>query len=277
MAIKRILLPFDGSKHSMAAAQYALDVARAHDAEIEGLGLVDVGPIDRVERGGANVGGFAFAREARLSLLAQAQVHATEFQQAFVDQCRRAGVAYEYRFEIADPIERITVRSDYADLVVMGIRVDFDPDAGNESFEKLRDALEVAARPFLAVPVHVREVKRAVVALDFDRACDRLLFGLAHANPYPAAEFTVLHVGDAEAARGRLADALEYLAAHGVRAGSRVEVGKPIDVVPHVIQDEDFDLAVIGGNSGSRLAHFFFGSIARKVLERATCPVLTLR
>jgi nucleotide-binding universal stress UspA family protein len=276
MSTQRILVPFDGSSHSEAATRYAFEIAKAVNAEIEGLGMVDVGPIERVQRG-ANVGGFAFAEGARKSMLARAQGHAAEFQHEFLEQCRQFSVAYDYRFEVADPIERIAARSFFADLVVMGMRTDFDPESESDSCDKLRKAMNATPRPFLAVPIHHREIKRALVALDFDDTCSRLLFGLAQANPFPEAEYTLLHVGDDEAAvRPRLTEAAEYLAAHRLRTVVRLEKGEPKEAVPRFVEQEDFDLAVVGGASGSRLAEFLFGGVTRRLLEKATCPILTI-
>ena len=276
MSIQRILVPFDGSNHSESATRYAFEIAKELNAEIEGLGMVDVGPIERVQRG-ANIGGFAFAEGARKSMLARAEGHAAEFQHEFLEQCKQHSVAYDYRFEVADPIARIAARSFFADLVVMGMRTDFDPETESDSCDKLRKAMTATPRPFLAVPIHHRETKRALVALDFDETCSRLLFGLAQANPFPRVEFTLLHVGGDEAAiRPRLVDAAEYLDTHQIKTVVRTEKGEPKEVIPRLVEQEDFDLAVVGGASGSRLAEFLFGGVTRRLLDKATCPLLTI-
>ena len=138
--------------------------------------------------------------------------------------------------------------------------------------------MEATPRPFLGVPFHERAVTRAIVALDFDRTCSRLLFGLAHANPYPKAKLTLLHVGgDAAAESRRMADAVDFLELHGLSCQVRIEQGKAQDVVPRIVEQDDFDLAVIGSNSGGRISEWFFGSVTRTLLEHATCPVLTIR
>jgi nucleotide-binding universal stress UspA family protein len=56
-----------------------------------------------------------------------------------------------------------------------------------------------------------------------------------------------------------------------------VRTGVPfVEIVRHA-KDNDVDLIVIGTHGRTGLAHALLGSVAEKVVRKATCPVLTVR
>jgi nucleotide-binding universal stress UspA family protein len=57
-----------------------------------------------------------------------------------------------------------------------------------------------------------------------------------------------------------------------------VEMGSPADMILKVSTDTASDLIVIGARGAGAFARFatHFGSIAHKVVSRASCPVLTV-
>ncbi len=57
---------------------------------------------------------------------------------------------------------------------------------------------------------------------------------------------------------------------------ARVVAGYPRDAILAAVEEGGYDLAVVGTNGRTGLAHFFLGSVAEQVVCRATCPVLTL-
>ena len=58
---------------------------------------------------------------------------------------------------------------------------------------------------------------------------------------------------------------------------TRVGVGLPAQEIVELAERERFDLIVMGTHGRSGIAHAVLGSIAEKVVRRATCPVLTVR
>ena len=53
--------------------------------------------------------------------------------------------------------------------------------------------------------------------------------------------------------------------------------GPPFVEIVRYAKEEKFDLIVIGTHGRSGLAHMLLGSVAEKVVRKASCPVLTVR
>jgi len=61
----------------------------------------------------------------------------------------------------------------------------------------------------------------------------------------------------------------------GFETELRLEYGSPRRVIPQVANDEEFQLLVIGRNTGSgEIRDVLFGSVANFVLHNVKCPVL---
>jgi universal stress protein A len=56
-----------------------------------------------------------------------------------------------------------------------------------------------------------------------------------------------------------------------------LESGDPARIIIEVAEQRASDLIVIGTHGRTGLSHLLIGSVAEKVVRRATCPVLTVR
>lgn len=87
---------------------------------------------------------------------------------------------------------------------------------------------------------------------------------------------TLGEIARREAAR-RMTHFLEAEGSTSVQLGSRIEVGRPDEVLVTLAEQEGHDLIVIGTHGRSGLARVLMGSVADRVLRHAPCPVLTVR
>jgi nucleotide-binding universal stress UspA family protein len=69
---------------------------------------------------------------------------------------------------------------------------------------------------------------------------------------------------------GRLRDS-------GIKVKSQLKVGSPFLEILHTAQNENADLIVLGTHGRTGLAHVLMGSVAERVVQKAPCPVLTVR
>jgi universal stress protein A len=53
--------------------------------------------------------------------------------------------------------------------------------------------------------------------------------------------------------------------------------GEPSKIILDTARDGGFDLIVLGTHGRTGLSHMLLGSVAERVLRRATCPVMTVR
>ena len=56
-----------------------------------------------------------------------------------------------------------------------------------------------------------------------------------------------------------------------------VEIGTPQWTILNYAKDNDIDMIVVSTHGRTGLKHLFMGSVAEKVVRRASCPVLTIR
>lgn len=69
---------------------------------------------------------------------------------------------------------------------------------------------------------------------------------------------------------GRLRDA-------GLKVKSQLKVGSPFLEILHCAQNENAELIVLGTHGRTGLVHVLMGSVAERVVQKAPCPVLTVR
>jgi nucleotide-binding universal stress UspA family protein len=63
----------------------------------------------------------------------------------------------------------------------------------------------------------------------------------------------------------------------GIKARSLMRVGAPFLEIINAAQSESTDLVVMATHGRSGLAHVLMGSVAERVVNKAPCPVLTIR
>ncbi|MBV8773432.1 MAG: universal stress protein [Deltaproteobacteria bacterium] len=68
-----------------------------------------------------------------------------------------------------------------------------------------------------------------------------------------------------------------HLRENGVKARGLMRVGAPFLEIIHAAQSEAADLIVMGTHGRTGLAHVLMGSVAERVVNKAPCPVLTVR
>jgi nucleotide-binding universal stress UspA family protein len=142
---------------------------------------------------------------------------------------------------------------------------------------------------------------RILVPVDFSKASDRAIrYATTLANKF-GARVSLLHVVEdpfvtgawqAEAfianipelltelilgARTHLGELKKDLAAHGFIVDTAVITGPPAGAIVDHAAAGHFDLIVMGTHGRTGLSHALLGSVAERVVQRAPCPVLTVR
>lgn len=142
---------------------------------------------------------------------------------------------------------------------------------------------------------------RILVPVDFSPPSDRAIrYATTLANKF-GARVSLLHVVDdpfvtgawqAEAfianipelltelmmsARTHLGELKRDLAAHGFIVDTAVITGPPARAIVEHASAGHFDLIVMGTHGRTGLSHALLGSVAERVVQKAPCPVLTVR
>ena len=80
-----------------------------------------------------------------------------------------------------------------------------------------------------------------------------------------------------EDAEQTLADIAGKILSEGITPRLIVRVGSPAEEILETAKEEQVDAIIIASHGRTGLAKIVFGSVAQRVVRRATCPVLTMR
>jgi nucleotide-binding universal stress UspA family protein len=69
----------------------------------------------------------------------------------------------------------------------------------------------------------------------------------------------------------------DQLRARGLAVREVTREGYPATVIEEEVEREDADMVVIGTRGRTGLGHMLLGSIAERVVQKAACPVLTVK
>ena len=297
LILKRILCPVDFSEFSRYALDYAVGIARWHDAELTALHVIP--PITSL-----------------LPSSGEGPCPPLVFTAEDLQQCRnelesfaRASGVEALEIEVVQgsvPGEIVRCAADLpADLLVVGTH-------GRSGFERLmlgsvtEKVLRKSPCPVLTVPARAQATvpvpalfSRVLCAVDFSPASLHALALAESMAGEAAARLCVMHVlepasvfepvvavgadglptvgGDPRREAGRR---LEGLVGRDTRAftdvAEVVAAGKPYREILRTAGEQRADLIVIGAHGGS-LGLPAFGSTTAHVVREAQCPVLTVR
>jgi nucleotide-binding universal stress UspA family protein len=272
MSLKDILVHVDGSREASTTLAAACALARDHDAHLTGL-AVDRPP---------EIPGYA-AIEIPASALeiieAQRKETAAKAREMFEKAAAAAGITDRSGWSLVKgmPLETLSLRSRYADLVIVS-QIDAESQHGANE-DMVDDLILVCGRPVLVIPYIGAPAtfgKKVLVAWNASREAAR---AVADAMPIlEAAESVEVFavepngIGDAPGA-----DIAEHLARHGVNATASKTTGLDIDVgdvLLNQIADSGADLIVMGGYGHSRMRELVLGGATRHILQHMTVPVL---
>lgn len=286
MAIKRILVPLDGSSLAEHALPYAMTLARRLDARLElaravfpSLGFLAEPSSEEIET--AECERFALEAVARQLLAAGLRVG------CHVGCGRPAPVLIEM-------VSRVN-----AGLVVMSTHG--RPSGGRWSYGGVADEiLRTAPVPVLLVSTVCErtwpndQIRRILLPLDDSSLADESLEPASELALAAGAELLLIQIVEisvvTEAApylldpEAELARAREYLdriadrmKASGLAVTSYSAVGDPSATLALIAREGDADLIAMATHGRSGLTHLLLGSVATGTVRQSTVPVLLSR
>jgi nucleotide-binding universal stress UspA family protein len=282
MSFKDIVVILEGGTAGEVRLSYATDLARAHDAHLIGLSIIE--PLDLSAFFLPAPSGFASA-DAIQTLekrhREEAGAAAKKTEASFRSVCSKAGISHEWRLAEGYPAEVGALHARYADVTIVGqIDPERPPPGG---WARLPEQLALASgRPALIHPYvgrHESVGRRVLVAWNRTREAAR---ALNDALPIlrKASHVTVLSINpsrsDGESGLPG-ADISLHLARHGVKAESMHTVAEDIDVGNTLLSraaDLGVDLIVMGCYGHSRMRELILGGATREILRHMTVPVL---
>ncbi len=278
MALKDILVHIDSSPAAAGRLDFAIGLAQTHDAHLAAIYVVAVAPIHQYTE--ADLGPELIEAHDRFM-----RESAEEAKRLFDEKIGRAGIAAEWRQVEGAVPEMVVLHARYADLTVLGQRIQGRLDAG--AAPELPDHVVVdVGRPAIVVPYGGPPdtvARRVLLAWNAGRgsarAANDALPILAAAE---AVRIMVINPKKGILGHGDLpgADIVTHLARHGVD-GEVVEVtadrATVVDELIAQCQAFNADMMVIGSYGSFRLRELVFGRTTRRIMANMPVPVYMSR
>jgi len=142
------------------------------------------------------------------------------------------------------------------------------------------------------------QVRRILVPIDFSEHADAVVEWAAHLADEHESEIYLLHVyhlpvefqqmegaylppdfwtSVKEDAKQQLARFGDRLRERGLTVTEIAREGYPATVIEEEVERQAADMVVIGSRGRTGLKHLLLGSIAERVVQKAPCPVLTVK
>ncbi|MCW5800070.1 MAG: hypothetical protein LZF60_170126 [Nitrospira sp.] len=294
--VKHILFATDFSEDAGRAQEYAIHLARAWDAKLDVLHVIEASHVRHAETESLGMVGRSRAAAAR------------QLEEVRDDLARR-GTPARVRLLLGNPGEHIhqAAREHDIDLIVLGAQGRHNVLYGliGKTAERLvregpcpvlavpgsrKDAVEVlpADRPAL--------IRHILAPVDFSTPSLDAVEYAVHLAQGVGAAVTLMHVlepasYDLDCGLGmieeesskrdywnrQLMDLRDVVTAFGLPADVEICGGLPSDSILACALRQQTDLIVMGTHGRRGLSPERCGSVAEAVLRRATCPVLTVK
>jgi len=290
--IQRVLVGTDFSETSEGALRWGLAIARANGAEVMVLHALRLPSLATPY--------LPVPPEIDLEMEQKALERLAEIEQRLAADGSQ--VATEIRHDEPAAALRDAAVEHQADLVVIGTR-------GQSRLEHLllgsvaERVISVSPVPVLSVHAEDfdrhRPLRRVLVPTDFSeealrsarvalellgaRAKGELVLVHAYHIPVEYSAYGSLPTNwkfleeAPRVAQSELDKWSKELSASGWKVTTEVGEGPPATVIERLAKEHDVDLIAMGTHGRSTLRELVLGSVAKRVLQRAPCPVLTVR
>ena len=272
--LRTLLIGLDGSTDSETAAELALRWAKAQDAMLVGLGIVDEPTI----RGGEAVplGAGVFKRERDDALMADARHKVEQALQRFSLRCSQEGVACKLLEDVGLPHEQIVLEAQRYDLIILGRRTHFHFETQVQADDTLTRVLKASPRPVVVGADELPASRTVVIAYDGSLQAARTLQAFQSLALHAGHDLFVVGVHEDHVTAAKCVDrAVEYLGFHGIKAKPHA-VGttySPSEVILNEVRRLSAGLVVMGAYGQPKLKEFLFGSVTRYLLRDCPAPL----
>jgi nucleotide-binding universal stress UspA family protein len=273
MAVRSLITQVQDTPTGRARLAFAASFAKAHGAELIGVGVQAFTPYV------TSTGAFGFVDGAAVQAIRDEIDRELEAAKALFEKTvAEAGIASAWRSTLGDPTEVISRLARSADLVVAS-RIEKGSGPAFTAFAS--DLVVAAGRPVLVVPAEPAPFRldHAVVGWKESREARR---AVADALPLlaEAGQVTVVEIADSddlEDAKVRTDAVAAYLVRHGVKAkGDVVKLshGRVAEQILKMAVAQKADLLVTGAYAHPRLREWVFGGVTQDLLDNAPLPCL---
>jgi len=281
-----IIALIDGSIYSQSICEHAAWVATRVGASvnvIHALGRRQVSSEPADFSGSIGLG----ARTALLDELAELDRQKAKLARkrgrAILDDARsclqNAGVVdVDTKLRIGELVESVLELEESADLLVIGKRgeaADFDKLHLGSNLERVARA---SKKPVLVTSREFRPIKRVLIAFDAGQSVLKAIDFLARNTVFTDLHCHLLMAGtDSKESRRQIEGAAALLGEAGFTVDTAITSGEPEAVITDAVNENSFDLLVMGAYGHSRIRNLIIGSTTTEMIRACKIPVILSR
>jgi len=279
--MNRVIACIDGSIYSASVADHAAWAASRLSARVE---LLQV--LGRREANSNNLSGN-LAADGQAALLAELAALDAERAKLLQKRGRLALDAAKTRIEGAgvtsvtgtlrhgDLLDTLAEQATATDLIVLGKRGDAADFAKGHLGSNLERVVRASRSPILVAARAFKPIDKALIAFDGGVSALKAVDQLARSPLLLGAAVQLVSVGaEQPEMRRKLDAAAAQLQAGGHHAESLVIPGSPETAIAGLVEQDGFDLLVMGAYGHSRIRNLVIGSTTTELIR--TCKVSLL-
>lgn len=274
--IKSILLAADASRHAVTARDQAIVLAKAYDAKLIAVSVLDVRLLEMPPY-------LDYAYPFETIAISQFPVELLEgFRvkaERVLEDTRLAAVdeevAVETRLEEGVPGEVLADLGDTTDIIVIGKRGEHAKWGKDLLGSITEGVVRRAATPVLITELEVSPLRSFAVLYDGSHPANRTLKLVANMATRLQASLQILTAGGKAEEVAQLQDgARRYLEPFSLSVSYHGLKGGPVQVLPEHLKKEPADVVAMGKKGHSLLQRLILGSTAEHLMRVLPVPVL---
>lgn len=274
--IKSILLPIDGSVYTEAQVRYTVELARAFDARVSVLSILDV----RIFEWAVVMGTDGFVPIIPSNVYKEESKKILESKAAAVlEKCSEILTSENVEFDAekisGSPSDIICEKAPLVDLLVIGMRGEFAKWKKNLVGATLDAVMRQWSKSILVTSREFKSIGNILFAYDGSERSNKALQLVGLFATQLKAPVTVLSVHDKEIFRSKLLEeAQSYLKPYKAQVDLVGVSGNPEKEIIRVAGERHCDLMIMGAFGHSRIREAILGSTTEQVVRKADVPVL---
>lgn len=280
----KIIALVDGSIYSQSVCHHAAWIAQRTNASVKLYHVLG-------RRDGSDTQDLsgAITLGARTHLLKE--LSALDAQRAKVNQARgrailedaRAiveadGVSVETRLRQGDLVETILDKEAGAELIIVGKRGEAADFATLHLGSNLERIVRSSHKPVFIANREFRSPSKVLIAFDGGASSMKAVDYLSRSAICADLPVTLVHAGpDSPSIRKSLENAAALLTGGNIQSNILVRDGRPEAVLGALIEEEGYDLVVMGAYGHSRIRSLIIGSTTSEMIRTCKVPVFIMR
>lgn len=278
--IKSILIAVDGAEYTNPVMKYAVYLAKAFQAKLNIITVVDV----RIFEWSVYLGvdGFApvmpstsYLDESKLLL----QEKAEKVLQKCVDIVRAENISYTASKHEGSPVEMISNQANIVDMIILGARGEFAKWGRSRLMGATVEAISRECnKPLFISPKVFRPFRNILIPYDGSINSNRALpYAGYFASSFKSIAYVFTVDNSLESANIILTEGKNYLQSYEIEIKTKARSGHADEEILNYANEKEMDLIVMGAYGHSRIKEAILGSTTERVMRNATLPLLLVK